>query len=96
MNKYDSNWPIFDSFTHILNMKGKIICKEAWCGICNLFKGKNFDINKIKILFNLGNINIMMTYITTTNNNSFIKDDKSILKDFLIYYPKILQNSLML
>ena len=28
-------------------------------GICDLFKGKNLDINKIKILFNLGNINIM-------------------------------------
>ena len=59
MNKYDSICQIFDSFTHILNMKGKIMCKEAWYGICNLFKGKNFDINKIKILFNLGNINIM-------------------------------------
>ena len=59
MNNYDSNWPIFDSFTHILNMNGKIMCKEAWGGICILFKGNNLDINKIKILFNLGNINIM-------------------------------------
>ena len=28
MYKYDSNWLIFDSFTHIINMKGKIMYKE--------------------------------------------------------------------
>jgi hypothetical protein len=91
MNKYDSNWPIFDSFIHILNMKGKIICKEAWIGICNLFKGNNFDINKINKLFNLGNINFMddLAGITTTNNNSFIKDDKS---DFKIFFNILSKN----
>lgn len=72
------NWPIFDSFTHILNMKGKIMCKEAWCGICNLFSKSNLDIEKIKKLFNLGNINPMdnLSGITTTNGHNHLTEDK--------------------
>ncbi len=59
--------------------------------ICNIFKGNNFYINKIKILFNLGNINILdnLAFITTTNNNSFIKDDKS---DFKIFFYILSKN----
>ncbi len=92
MNKCDSIWLIFDSFIHILNMKGKIMCKEVWCGICNLFIGNNFDINKIKKWFNFGNINFMddLAGINTTNNNLFIKDDKS---DFKIFFWYIIQKS---
>ena len=65
------------------------MCKETWCGICNLFIGINFDINKIKILFNFDNINIMddLVGITTINNNSFIKD-----ADFKIFFDILSKN----
>ena len=58
-------------------MNVKIICNEEWCGICNLFPKSNLEIDRIKNIFILGNINPMdgLSGITTTKGCNFINED---------------------